>query len=93
NNISFANAVANVVFKDCKAISFGSSFVEPESVASSTPTVPVPAAISAAEAVFKARSQPCWNILCNLTTLSPWSMSFKFRTKQTLSGLLFSSLR
>ncbi|KAF7342123.1 Extracellular metalloproteinase [Mycena venus] len=49
NNITFANSVANVAFKDGKVVSFGNSFSKPSSFASSTPTVSVDAAISAAE--------------------------------------------
>ncbi|KAJ6579478.1 metalloprotease [Mycena vulgaris] len=49
NNIPFANAVANVAFTKGKIVSFGNSFVKPETIASSTPTVSVTAAISTAE--------------------------------------------
>ncbi|KAG5726674.1 Extracellular elastinolytic metalloproteinase, partial [Termitomyces sp. T112] len=50
NGIPFANALANVAFNhDDKVVAFGSSFVKPTSIASSTPSVPLSAAISKAE--------------------------------------------
>lgn len=53
DGVSFANAVANVAFnKDNKIVSFGSSFVKPNSIAPSTPTFPLDDAISAAEAAL-----------------------------------------
>ncbi|KAJ7696956.1 Fungalysin metallopeptidase-domain-containing protein [Mycena rosella] len=49
NNISFANAVANIAFKDGKVVSFGNSFVNTSTIAPSTPTIAIETAISAAE--------------------------------------------
>ncbi|KAK7055775.1 hypothetical protein R3P38DRAFT_2760950 [Favolaschia claudopus] len=56
NNISFANAVANVAFKDGRVVAFGHSFTKPSSIASSTPSVSTEAAISAAEKALGATS-------------------------------------
>ncbi|KAL0061772.1 hypothetical protein AAF712_011375 [Marasmius tenuissimus] len=47
--IPFANAVANVVVKDSKLVSVGSSFVETKNIASSEPTFGVAEAIKVAE--------------------------------------------
>ncbi|KAI0308649.1 hypothetical protein OF83DRAFT_200250, partial [Amylostereum chailletii] len=50
NGITFANAVANVAFNnDGKVASFGSSFVKPDSIADSTPSVAKEDAIATAE--------------------------------------------
>ncbi|KAJ7655472.1 Fungalysin metallopeptidase-domain-containing protein [Mycena rosella] len=49
NNISFANAVANVALKNGKVVSFGHSFVKPSTIASSTPAISIESAITAAE--------------------------------------------
>ncbi|TFY63997.1 hypothetical protein EVG20_g6103 [Dentipellis fragilis] len=50
NGVPFANAVANVAFNnDGKVVAFGSSFVKPNSIPASAPSVSQAAAISAAE--------------------------------------------
>ncbi|KAJ7093265.1 Fungalysin metallopeptidase-domain-containing protein [Mycena belliarum] len=53
DGIPVANAVANVAFnKEDRVVSFGSSFVKPTTVASSTPSISLEAAIAAAEATL-----------------------------------------
>ncbi|KAF8056573.1 Fungalysin metallopeptidase-domain-containing protein [Lyophyllum atratum] len=50
NGIPFANAVANIAYnQDDKVVAFGSSFVKPTSIASSTPSISLDAAIAKAE--------------------------------------------
>jgi extracellular elastinolytic metalloproteinase len=50
NNITVANAVANVAFSaDNKAIAYGSSFVTPSNIASPEPKITQQQAIDAAE--------------------------------------------
>ncbi|KAJ7065817.1 Fungalysin metallopeptidase-domain-containing protein [Mycena amicta] len=53
DGVPVANAVANVAFnKDDKVVALGSSFIEPTSVPSSTPTISLSAAIAAAESAL-----------------------------------------
>ncbi|CAE6378154.1 unnamed protein product [Rhizoctonia solani] len=50
NNITVANAVANVALKGERVVSFGASFVKPKSIAAATPKLTKEDAISKAEA-------------------------------------------
>ncbi|KAF8970317.1 Fungalysin metallopeptidase-domain-containing protein [Flammula alnicola] len=53
DGIPFANAVANVAFNNAqKVVAFGSSFVTPKSIASSTPSITVDQAIATAESAI-----------------------------------------
>ncbi|KAG9127827.1 hypothetical protein FRC07_008837 [Ceratobasidium sp. 392] len=52
NNITIANAVANVALKGEKVVSYGASFVKPKSVAPATPQLTKEVAIAKAEAAL-----------------------------------------
>ncbi|KAK0429839.1 Fungalysin metallopeptidase-domain-containing protein [Armillaria borealis] len=54
DGIPFANAVANVAFKNGNAVSLGSSFVDTSNIASSQPTVTLDSIISKVEDAFTA---------------------------------------
>ncbi|KAH9850436.1 Fungalysin metallopeptidase-domain-containing protein [Lenzites betulinus] len=56
NGVSVANAVANVAFnKANKVVSFGSSFVKPSSVPSTTPSISLEDAIAKAESALSGK--------------------------------------
>ncbi|PBK65354.1 metalloprotease [Armillaria solidipes] len=54
DGVPFANAVANVAFKNGNAVSLGSSFVDTSNIASSQPTVTLVSIISKVEDAFTA---------------------------------------
>ncbi|KAK0449001.1 Fungalysin metallopeptidase-domain-containing protein [Desarmillaria tabescens] len=54
DGVPFANAVANVAFKNGKAVALGSSFVDTTNIASSSPSVSVDSIISKVEDSFIA---------------------------------------
>lgn len=53
DNIPFANAVANIAYKDNKVVAFGHSFVNISKIASSTPRITVASAITTAQTALK----------------------------------------
>ncbi|KAK0201228.1 Fungalysin metallopeptidase-domain-containing protein [Desarmillaria ectypa] len=54
DGVPFANAVANVAWKNGKAVALGSSFVDTTNIAASSPSVPVDSIISKVEDSFIA---------------------------------------
>ncbi|KAK0437430.1 Fungalysin metallopeptidase-domain-containing protein [Desarmillaria tabescens] len=54
DGVPLANAIANVAFKNGKAVAFGSSFVDTSSIASSEPSIALDSIISKVEDVFSA---------------------------------------
>ncbi|KAF5379696.1 hypothetical protein D9615_005730 [Tricholomella constricta] len=53
--VTFANAVANVAWKNNRVVSFGSSFVKTDKIAASTPSVTVESVIRKAEEVLEGK--------------------------------------
>ncbi|KAK0439964.1 Fungalysin metallopeptidase-domain-containing protein [Desarmillaria tabescens] len=54
DGVPLANAVANVAFKNGKAVVFGSSFVDTSNIASSAPSIAIDSMISKVEDAFSA---------------------------------------